>query len=280
MKTVLPDFYEKFECKAGACRHSCCKGWEIDVDEDSFSYYKSLPNGFGKKICENIFTDEEGAHFRLTADERCPFLRDDNLCEMILTLGEDSLCDICALHPRFFEDYNEYELAGVGLSCEKVCELLWEEDSPLRFFVLNEAKENSSDTFSFFAQEKTYAPNIEASYVSSLLTLFQKTEPIDENWTKEMEALVKEKECVLQKAEQYKTAFDSARYQRLFQYICYRQLEFISDPDLLLTYATRCTDFIFITDAYFGDTLERIRRFSEQIEYSTKNVDIICQMTE
>ena len=35
MLTVRPDFYDDFHCLASACRHSCCVGWEIDVDAES-----------------------------------------------------------------------------------------------------------------------------------------------------------------------------------------------------------------------------------------------------
>ena len=34
MKTVAPDYYRDFHCKAGNCKHTCCAGWEIVLDED------------------------------------------------------------------------------------------------------------------------------------------------------------------------------------------------------------------------------------------------------
>ena len=42
MLFVVPDFYEDFHCLAGKCAHSCCVGWEIDIDEDSFAYYSGV----------------------------------------------------------------------------------------------------------------------------------------------------------------------------------------------------------------------------------------------
>ncbi len=33
MKLYAPVYYQKFSCLAGECRHSCCVGWEIDVDK-------------------------------------------------------------------------------------------------------------------------------------------------------------------------------------------------------------------------------------------------------
>ena len=31
-----PDYYEKFACIAGACEDTCCAGWEIDLDEETY----------------------------------------------------------------------------------------------------------------------------------------------------------------------------------------------------------------------------------------------------
>ena len=39
MPSVYPDFYPRFACKASACRHGCCRGWEIDVDDTSAARY-------------------------------------------------------------------------------------------------------------------------------------------------------------------------------------------------------------------------------------------------
>ena len=34
----VPDYFKEFSCIAGACKDSCCLGWEIDIDEDSYEY--------------------------------------------------------------------------------------------------------------------------------------------------------------------------------------------------------------------------------------------------
>ena len=124
LRHLRPDFYESFRCRASACRHSCCKGWEIDIDENTLELYQNLSGEWREKMDAAIVCDDSGAHFRLMEDERCPFLQQDGLCELICAFGEDALCDICALHPRFYEVVDSYELAGLGLSCEAVCDLL------------------------------------------------------------------------------------------------------------------------------------------------------------
>ena len=34
----VPDYFDEFECIAGRCRHSCCAGWEVEIDEKTFDY--------------------------------------------------------------------------------------------------------------------------------------------------------------------------------------------------------------------------------------------------
>ena len=35
MLTVYPDYYPAFRCIAGACRHNCCIGWEIEYSQEN-----------------------------------------------------------------------------------------------------------------------------------------------------------------------------------------------------------------------------------------------------
>jgi len=73
----------------------------------------------------SIRTDSDGTHmFILGRDERCPFLNDNNLCDIILTLGEDYLCDICHEHPRFYIEADGEYVKGYGLCCEEAARLI------------------------------------------------------------------------------------------------------------------------------------------------------------
>lgn len=119
MKQVYPSYYPKFRCIAGDCRHSCCIGWEIDVDADTMQTYRRHPD-----ILRHIDTSAEPAHFLLTEDERCPFLNECGLCEIILNHGEDHLCQICDDHPRFRNFLESRTETGLGLCCEAAAQLI------------------------------------------------------------------------------------------------------------------------------------------------------------
>ena len=149
MIQFAPSYYKNFRCIAGACRHSCCIGWEIDVDDDTLREYRRHPD-----ILRHIDTSAEPAHFRLTADERCPFLNKCGLCEIILRHGEDALCQICADHPRFRNFYDSRLETGLGLCCEAAARLILGTTDRVTLEILGNEAENepeSEEETAFFA---------------------------------------------------------------------------------------------------------------------------------
>ena len=93
MKIVYPDYYPDFSCIADRCNHSCCIGWEIDIDQDALTRFQSAEGPMGQRLKENISLEGE-PHFILGEDERCPFLNEKGLCDLILYGGEEILCQI------------------------------------------------------------------------------------------------------------------------------------------------------------------------------------------
>ena len=52
----VPSYYKTFQCIADKCEHSCCIGWEIDIDEDSYDYYMGIEGAFGERLKEQTVT--------------------------------------------------------------------------------------------------------------------------------------------------------------------------------------------------------------------------------
>ena len=131
MKTVFPTYYKDFRCIGGACKHNCCIGWEIDIDADTAAYYRTVKGEMGERLAKGIATDGV-PHFVLDADERCPFLNADNLCDIILHLGEEHLCEICDKHPRFQNELPDRVEIGIGMACEEAARLILRQTEPFR----------------------------------------------------------------------------------------------------------------------------------------------------
>lgn len=132
MKVIAPDYYQSFRCIAGDCRHTCCRGWEVDIDEESLARFRALPD-----IAAHI-SQEGTPHFRLLEGERCPFLNEQNLCRMILEHGEESLCQICRDHPRFRNYWADRTELGVGMVCEEAARLILSREKPMKMVVLSD----------------------------------------------------------------------------------------------------------------------------------------------
>lgn len=138
MKLIVPDYYGEFKCIASECRHSCCIGWEIDIDEDTLSVYDDVTGAFGERLAASIGRTNEGAHFILGHDERCPFLNEKGLCDLIIEMGEENLCQICADHPRFRNFIGDRTEMGLGLCCEAAGKLILSREKKTEFIVLED----------------------------------------------------------------------------------------------------------------------------------------------
>lgn len=287
---IVPDFYPDFCCKADTCRHSCCKqSWEIDIDPATADYYRQLPPPLGDELRQCVKEGPDGAYFAME-NGQCHFLRPDGLCRLVRELGEDALCDICALHPRFFEypldaQGEELELGGTGLCCEKTCELLLTA-APLSFL----DTENPAKQYRLAGLLKklglplppaqlAYQPDEFLTkgqpYLQKMLQLLEKTEPIDQEWTDHLAQLTQKAASLLSQMQAALEALPLAYYDRIYQYILYRQIETCPDSKKLAAFARFNTDFIFFSATALADLPEALRRWSEQIEYDTDNVELL-----
>jgi len=125
MKIITPHYYKDFKCIAGACTDTCCAGWDVDVDEASYKFYKSVGGEFGKRL-KHVMVPEKGGGCTFTLqDGRCPFLNEKNLCDLYTELGEDRLCDTCAEFPRFINEYGNVREIGIAPSCKTAGELIF-----------------------------------------------------------------------------------------------------------------------------------------------------------
>lgn len=138
MKLIAPAYYPRFRCLAGACRHTCCRGWEIDVDETALTRYEQVGGSLGDKLRRAIDRAGDAPHFRLDQQENCPFLTKNGLCELILRLGEDSLCQVCADHPRYRGFLTDRTEIGLGLCCEAAARLILTWPEPVTLITLED----------------------------------------------------------------------------------------------------------------------------------------------
>ena len=135
-----PSYYKRFSCIAERCEDTCCAGWEIDIDDDSYDYYMSIEGEFGERLRRNIREypsdgeDVYEAHgFILKEDKRCPFLDNKGLCDLYKELGEDALCDVCTDTPRNFLEYGGTREISISAACAEAGRLIYGEEEKITF---------------------------------------------------------------------------------------------------------------------------------------------------
>ncbi len=307
MKTVYPDYYESFKCIADKCRHSCCIGWEIDIDAQSLDFYKSVKGDFGERLYRNISL-EGTPHFILKEHERCPFLNENNLCDIYTNLGENNLCQICSDHPRFYNELKDRIEAGLGLCCEEAARLIITKKEPVKLLGNNETSDSllilrqkafdiiTNRSVPFFRRTKNLMALFGIEHngfnIIKWTGIFEGLERLDENWTKLL-SLLKEKAEIADK-----NAFDcfiksrETEYEQLAHYLLYRHFskaEFVEDAAIYSAFAVLSCELIYTLGTVIfaekggfsiEDQLELVRLFSSEIEYSDENLDIILDELE
>lgn len=135
MKLCVPSFYQDFKCIAGACPDSCCQGWEVDADDASLAYYKTLPDcDMKQRIARVLDKDVYGnTIFRLAEKKRCPFLNEANLCDMHIAIGGEHTPFTCRTFPRFINDFGSLREMGISFSCPVASDMMFAENCTFDF---------------------------------------------------------------------------------------------------------------------------------------------------
>ena len=124
MQIRKPAYYDTFRCIASLCPDSCCKEWEVEIDDRTAAYYRSLPGALGDRLRAVLKDDPDWGTVMTIENSRCPMWRDDGLCRIQAELGHDALCKTCREFPRLCHDYGTFREYGLELSCPEAARLI------------------------------------------------------------------------------------------------------------------------------------------------------------
>ena len=133
MLTRTPDYYGDFHCLAGECPHTCCAKWEVVIDPDTAARYGKVRGPLGDRLRSALVQDDDGDWCFPLQGERCPFLDNENLCQIHRRLGEAATSVTCREHPRFIEEYGPFREITLSASCPAANALLLGSEASLTF---------------------------------------------------------------------------------------------------------------------------------------------------
>lgn len=306
MLNVYPDYYPRFKCTAGACLHTCCYGWEIDIDDQTLNKYHRIDGFMGERL-KDCICEDGGAHFILRPDERCPFLNQNNLCDLIIYGGDDMLCQICTDHPRFRSFLPGRIEIGLGLCCEAAAKLILTQKDKTELIVFGDDETNDEYAKSLLSLRnelfdivQNRNENIITREERLLLRcstslprhtyqewadIFLSLEIMDSCWSGKLSELKSyNKDVNIEQFSAYMRGRET-EYEKLLYYFLYRYIpQSYDDGDITgkVAFAVLSRRIIFILGALqyektnsftTEDQVELVRLYSTEIEYSQENID-------
>ena len=172
MLITKPDYFDRFHCIAGQCPDSCCKEWDVQVDDVSADYYRSLSGPLGDRLREVLHTEDSETVMTII-DGRCPMWRVDGLCRIQAELGEAALCKTCREFPRLTHDYGDFLELQLELSCPEAAK-----------FILTQQQDRTTVEETEGLQEAEYDQEamtvLKATREKALEILFDRARPVEE----------------------------------------------------------------------------------------------------
>ncbi len=121
MQVLEPQYFERFRCIGADCEDTCCIGWGVIVDRETYEKYQHsgverLP---GEPLSSLVqlnpasVSSNDFAQMRLSGAGCCALSQ--GLCSIQQALGEPYISDMCSSFPRVFNGTGQKENRAFGL---------------------------------------------------------------------------------------------------------------------------------------------------------------------
>ena len=121
---IAPMYMETFQCIGSSCEETCCQGWVITIDKQTYKKYRTIEvRELRDKIkasvvlTENAASADNYAQIKLDDNGSCVFLDEKKLCGIQSKLGASYLSKTCHIYPRSFARKNDEISHYASLSC-------------------------------------------------------------------------------------------------------------------------------------------------------------------
>lgn len=133
-KTYTIDFYDKYECIGADCPYTCCKGWQIAVDDKTYREYRAASFPKNLKLMGFTRIKEGGIRCIRKINGACPFYSREGWCSFQKNGEENLVPEVCRAYPRSCISFGDYKEVTLELSCIRVAELFVENILPHDFY--------------------------------------------------------------------------------------------------------------------------------------------------
>lgn len=141
------NYYDAFRCLADQCPYTCCQEWEITIDDDTQEKWKDVNMtalGLGddkkpeRKLCDCLKKQDSSYIMSLEEDKKCPFLSQNQLCKVVVEMGEEYISEICKMYPRYINPFQDREEYSLDFGCPAVIDLIHNQQETVEFITDDE----------------------------------------------------------------------------------------------------------------------------------------------
>lgn len=127
---LVPKYVTQFRCLGSDCPDTCCRGWAITIDKETFQEYRRVVQPQLKPLLQQYLVQLDKTSYAKHAvigfrkeDSHCGLHSSDGLCMVQQQLGEDALSDTCYIYPRSVVKFGDRFEESLTLSCPEAARL-------------------------------------------------------------------------------------------------------------------------------------------------------------
>ncbi len=135
---IRPRNYDAFHCTGADCPDTCCSGWKIPVDKETYQKYQQCEDPLIGPLVQALVTirpagasEHHYAELPLVGGS-CVFLS-EGWCSIQSKLGEAFLSNVCSAYPRAANVVNGVTERSLDLSCPESARLVLFDPMPIEF---------------------------------------------------------------------------------------------------------------------------------------------------
>lgn len=139
-KILAPLYLQSFKCTGSQCEDTCCQGWTVYVNYDTYRKYQKiydpeLKQILAKSVARNRTTRDTRMYAKIKLAENgfCPLMNKENLCSLQLKKGESYLSDTCSVYPRITNVVDGVYERSATMSCPEAARIALLNPKPLEF---------------------------------------------------------------------------------------------------------------------------------------------------
>jgi len=128
-QVLIPEYMKQFSCIGAECEDTCCNGWTINIDKNTYKKYRKLSpqkikTDIEKSIKRNKNNSSEGYYAEFVKSHRgCPLQSEEGWCRVHSELGESYLSNTCSIFPRMYNNFDGTIEMGGSLACPEITRL-------------------------------------------------------------------------------------------------------------------------------------------------------------